>query len=42
MWTPPTPPDEEPIEYVEDKLLPFLYERHTIPEDQLPPLHYIK
>ena len=42
IWTPPTPPQDREVNYVTDQCLAFLYETGTIPENHLPPTHYLK
>ena len=41
-WTPPTPPRDGDVEYAVDYMTQFLYEKETIPENHLPPTHYLK
>ena len=42
MWVPPTPPEEEESEEVVDPCLCFLYETEPLPENHLPPTHFLK
>ena len=42
IWTPPTPPRDGDVEYAIDYTTQFLYETETIPENHLPPTHYLK
>ena len=42
IWTPPTPPRDGEVEHAVDYTTQFLYEKETIPENHLPPTHYLK
>eukprot|EP00794_Sanderia_malayensis_P014256 gene14256-15743_t len=42
IWAPPTPPNDGEDDLYVDPTLCFMYEQDTVPENHLPPTHFLK